>query len=91
MARIPDAEMEARKRFIVRYLIDKTCPVQHDVRISLTTMMAELELTSSQLRITLLHLKVSGYVQVERCFAKNGAQVENAYRVTRLGRMYSKS
>lgn len=89
MARIPDAEMEARKRLLLRYLIEQSCPVQDDVRVSLTTMMVELELTSSQLRIALLHLKAAGYVQVERCFATNGAQVENAYRVTRLGRVYS--
>lgn len=88
MARIPVAQMEARKRLLLRYIANREGSAGRIARIANADMMSDLELTDGQLRTVMLHLVDEGYVNVERCYAPNGAQIENAYRVTRIGKRF---
>lgn len=84
MAKISVADMEARKLEVMKYLAARTDD-QGMAVVSRRCLMEDLSLTPAQLRLALSCIREAGMVLPVPRYSENGAQCENAYRITARG------
>lgn len=86
MTRIPHSVMRERKMRVLAYLENVENIQTEPPCLSYRELGRELNLGCDQVRRVCMLLQEGGFIRIEPRFLRSGAQIENAYWVTPLGR-----
>lgn len=88
MARTSRADLEVRKRTVLRFLLDRSIEAGSETTVSLADLGAALHMTRLQARYTVRELEEEGLIRRQMCFRDDGGQTGCSYAVTQQGVAY---